>query len=163
MAAVRFLLIISLSCLHVSLARPKTAFRFRVDNSKIKSLDAMELLELLGEGGLSPEYMKIYDSDDFDPVKRNEGQACKSVEVIEDLSDDYFPRYVKNIVCVDTGYTCKPSDGSFSCVKTTIVKHVLKREDRYVLEHVDDSGKTEYFDLWKRQEIEIGVGCECSN
>ena len=38
--------------------------------------------------------MKIYDSDDFDPVKRNEGQACKSVEVIEDLSDDYFPRFL---------------------------------------------------------------------
>ena len=49
---------------------------------------------MLGEGGLSPEYMKIYDSDDFDPVKRNEGQACKSVEVIEDLSDDYFPRFL---------------------------------------------------------------------
>ena len=46
MAAVRFLLVVSLSCLHIALARPKTAFRFRVDNSKIKSLDAMELLEV---------------------------------------------------------------------------------------------------------------------
>ena len=161
----RFLLILLLSAVQtqLSLARPKTMLKFRVDSSKVKTLNVMELLELLGEGGLSPQYMKIYHTDDFQPVPRNKGQACQSVEVIEDLSEAYFPRYVKNVVCVDTGNTCKPSDGSFSCFKTTIVKHVLKKDDRWVLEHIDDSGKKEYFDLWKKQDIEIGVGCECSN
>ena len=169
MSAQRFLLILLLSAIQsqLSFARPRPkareVFKFSVDKSQIKSLTERELLEILGEGGLSPEYMKINSSNVYTHVDRNHGQACKSVEVDEDLSEDYFPRYVKNVVCVDTGNTCKPSDGSFSCFKTTIVKHVLKKEDRYVLQHEDESGKIEYYDRWRKHDIEIGVGCECSN
>ena len=51
--------------------------------------------QLLGEGGLSQEYMKINTTDDFKEVSRNHGQACQSIEIIEDLNqsgDQYFPR-----------------------------------------------------------------------
>lgn len=71
----------------------------------------MHLPQLLGEGGLSPEYMKINTpntTDDFKGVSRNQGQACQSKEIIEDLNltgDQYFPRYQTNQIEVGSFFS----------------------------------------------------------
>ena len=52
-----------------------------------------DIVQLLGAGGMSDEYMKIRSDDTFTDIQRNIGQTCATTVDIEDLSEKYFPRF----------------------------------------------------------------------